>query len=117
MTSNDVVLRTRPFRTAAFAGALALAAIPASACDPVPGALIGGGIGAAIGNAPGAAVGPLLGSAITGSAPCYAYASEPPAPYYDPGYSHRGHYERPREYVVRRYEAPPDHVDARTEEP
>ncbi|MGE5617028.1 MAG: hypothetical protein ACM3X5_08945 [Bacillota bacterium] len=77
----------------AAAGAVAAIGISFGAqaqCDPVPGALIGGGIGAAIGNAPGAAVGAILGSAITGSAPCYydygpRYAA--PAPrYYDRGY-------------------------------
>jgi hypothetical protein len=109
----------KPLLTAAFAGAMALAAIPAFACDPVPGALIGGGIGAAIGNAPGAAVGALLGSAITGSAPCYAYGDRPyaePRAYYDRGGDRGGYYERPRAYSERGYDAPREYVDRRYEE-
>jgi len=63
---------------------------------------------------------------ITGSAPCYAYGSEPRyverGAYYDRGYYERPRayaersYEAPREYVDRRYEAPREYVDRRYEE-
>ena len=56
------------------AAALALAAMAFSMeavaqCDPVPGALIGGGIGAAIGNGPGAAGGAIVRPGISASGP------------------------------------------------
>jgi hypothetical protein len=79
---------------------LSALAAPAAACDPVPGALIFGGIGAAIANAPGAAVGAVLGSIITGSAPCYGYRGDR---YYEPRQAGR-YYER--DYVERDYYAP-----------
>ena len=69
---------------------LAALSAPASACDPIPGALIFGGIGAAIGNAPGAAIGAIIGSAITGSAPCY-YDRRYEARGYDHVYADRGY--------------------------
>jgi hypothetical protein len=123
---------TRSLTSAAIAGALALISIPAMACDPIPGALIGGGIGAAIGNAPGAAVGAIIGSTIAGSAPCHAYGEpryygranydrgyyEPaPAQYAAPRYDDRSYYApAPAQYVERRYDdrayyaAPPARV-------
>ncbi|MGZ5106299.1 MAG: hypothetical protein ACXWHB_17245, partial [Usitatibacter sp.] len=66
-------MKSTRFQIAGAAAALALAALSpqAFACDPVAGALVGGGIGAAIGNAPGAAVGAVIGSAIGASTPCY----------------------------------------------
>ena len=86
----------KPLLIATVTAALAAATFStqASACDPIPGMLIGGGIGAAIGNAPGAAVGAIIGSAITGSAPCY-YERD-----YDRAYA-------PRRYYDREYYAPP----------
>lgn len=108
----------------ASAATLAALSAPASACDPIPGALIFGGIGAAIGNAPGAAIGAILGSAITGSAPCPGYYRDDRVYYergYDRGYDRRyepayergpdvGYYDRPqyaqREVIVER-RAPP----------
>ena len=94
----------RPLLIATVSAALAAAtlSIQASACDPIPGALIGGGIGAAIGNAPGAAVGAIIGSAITAGAPCYSYGRPyPEREYVGRGYVDRGYAER--EYVDRRY--------------
>src|SRR5690349_17499368 len=69
MSRNNLLL-------VALGTAVTAVALPAAACDPVPGMIIGGGIGAAVGAAPGAAVGAILGGAISGSTPCY-YA--PPA--------------------------------------
>ena len=58
-------MTSKPFHFAT-AAALSLAALSpqAFACDPVAGALVGGGIGAVIGNGPGAAVGAVIGSTI-----------------------------------------------------
>ena len=110
----------RPLLIITMSTALAAAALstPASACDPVPGALIGGGIGAAIGHAPGAAIGAIIGSAITGGAPCYSYGHGPAPAYvergYDRGYVERGYdrgYAEDRRYEPRyaepAYYAPP----------
>jgi len=54
-------MSSRPLHFAIATLALAALSPQAFACDPVAGALVGGGIGAAIGNAPGAAVGAVIG--------------------------------------------------------
>ena len=104
---------TRLIALAGAATAVGLSFGAHAQCDPVPGALIGGGIGAAIGNAPGAAVGAIIGSAITAGGPCYygpRYA-EAPAPRYERGYYDRGYYPAPAPapsgYVERYYEPAP----------
>jgi hypothetical protein len=91
-----------PLLIATIAAALATLSPQASACDPVPGAIIGGGIGAVIGNGPGAAVGAVIGSALAASAPCddrYYGRYYPEREYAD-----RGYYAR--RYEERRYYAP-----------
>jgi len=92
-------MTSRPLHFAAAAAALSVAALSpqAFACDPVAGALVGGGIGAVIGNGPGAAVGAVIGSSIAASTPCY---DQPPrAAYYEPRYADRAYREDRRYYA------------------
>jgi hypothetical protein len=102
--AREISMTSTPFRTAATAAALALAALStqAFACDPIAGALVGGGIGAVVGNGPGAAVGAVIGSTIAATTPCYddrRYYAPPRAAYYEPRYAQRT-------YDDRRYYAP-----------
>jgi hypothetical protein len=92
--AQETPMSSKPFQFATAAAALALAALSpqAFACDPVAGALVGGGIGAAIGNGPGAAVGAVIGSTIAATTPCY---SDPRAAYVEPRYVQRGYAPQP----------------------
>ena len=102
---------TRSLHFAA-AATLSLAALSpqAFACDPVAGALVGGGIGAVIGNGPGAAVGAVIGSTIAATTPCYDQYP-PRAAYYEPRYAERTYREDRRYYAPQPSYAEPSYAE------
>jgi hypothetical protein len=108
--AQETPMSSNPFHFATATAALALAALSpqAFACDPIAGALVGGGIGAAIGNGPGAAVGAVIGSTIAATTPCY---SDPRAAYYEPRYVQRGYAPQPA-YAAPAYAPPPAYADS-----
>jgi hypothetical protein len=110
-------MTSRPFHFAT-AAALSLAALSpqAFACDPVAGALVGGGIGAVIGNGPGAAVGAVIGSTIAASTPCYDQYP-PRAAYYEPRYAERTYREDRRYYAPQPSYAQPSYAQPSYAEP
>ncbi|HEX7402637.1 MAG TPA: hypothetical protein VF287_01375 [Usitatibacter sp.] len=105
-------MTSRPFHFATAAAALSLAALSpqAFACDPVAGALVGGGIGAVIGNGPGAAVGAVIGSTIAAATPCYD-TYPPRAAYYEPRYADDRRYYAPQPSYAQPQYAQPQYAE------